>query len=306
MDRKMNVLRCPACKGMLSFTEKDIRCNACTRIYQFWKEIPVLLLPENSLFDPPKGSGKKPSRAFAWAKKLLPSMGHNLNAKDGYRRFADLLKTVAGKERAVVMVVGSGRGGIGIEELTNDLSVDLINLDVVATASLDVVGDAHYLPVADGSCDGVIIQAVLEHVLDPNRVVAELFRILKPNGIVYAETPFMQMVHERAYDYTRFSDLGHRHLFRNFTEVDRGITGGAGMTLLWAWCYFLRAFCRTRGAANIALAIGRLTGFWLLWIDRLLRNNPGCYDACSGVYFLGRKTVDSIPAREIVTSFRGL
>jgi SAM-dependent methyltransferase len=41
------------------------------------------------------------------------------------------------------------------------------------------------------------IQAVLEHALDPPVVVAEIYRVLKPGGLVYADTPFMQRVHER-------------------------------------------------------------------------------------------------------------
>jgi ubiquinone/menaquinone biosynthesis C-methylase UbiE len=67
------------------------------------------------------------------------------------------------------------------------------------------VADGHQLPIADGSVDGVWIQAVLEHVLDPSIVVQEIHRVLTPGGVVYAETPFMQPVHEGAYDFTRFS-----------------------------------------------------------------------------------------------------
>jgi SAM-dependent methyltransferase len=202
--------------------------------------------------------------------------------------------------------LGAGAGGIGIDQLTSQYNIDLINLDVVANEKLDVVADAHHLPFGDGSCDGIVIQAVLEHVLDPHRVVSEIHRVLRPAGLLYAETPFMQMVHERAYDFTRFTDLGHRYLLKDFAEIERGITGGPGMSLLWAWCYFLRAFCRRRWTANIALGIGRFTGFWLLWIDKLLTNGPGSYDACSGLFFLGRKTNSSITPRELIREFRGL
>ena len=50
--------------------------------------------------------------------------------------------------------------------------------------------------LADASVDGVIVQAVLEHVLDPRTVAAEVERVLRPRGMVYAETPLMQQVHE--------------------------------------------------------------------------------------------------------------
>ena len=37
----------------------------------------------------------------------------------------------------------------------------------------------------------MLVQAGLEHVRDPWQVVAEIHRVLKDDGLVYAETPFM-------------------------------------------------------------------------------------------------------------------
>ncbi len=85
--------------------------------------------------------------------------------------------------------------------------------------------------MTDESFDGVICQAVLEHVLDPYRCVEEIHRVLRPNGLVYAETPFMQQVHGGTHDFTRFTHLGHRRLFRKFAEVDSGVVCGPGMAL---------------------------------------------------------------------------
>ena len=42
-------------------------------------------------------------------------------------------------------------------------------------------------------------------MLDPPRVVAEMHRVLRPGGLLYAEIPFMQQVHEGAYDFTRYT-----------------------------------------------------------------------------------------------------
>ena len=207
---------------------------------------------------------------------------------------------------ATVLVIGAGLGGLGTAELYNDPAIKTINSDILPSANLDLIADAHYLPIADAACDGVVIQAVLEHVLDPVMVVAEIHRVLKPGGVVYAETPFMQMVHERAYDYTRFTDLGHRNLFKHFSEIDRGIIGGAGMTLAWAWCYFLRAFAQGKKSALTAVILGRFMTFPLLWIDRWLARKPGSYDACSGCYFLGTKADRPITHAQLVEGFRGI
>jgi hypothetical protein len=64
-------------------------------------------------------------------------------------------------------------------------------------------------------------------------VVAEIFRVLKPNGIVYADTG--------TFDFTRFTRSGHRWLFRHFEEIDSGVSVNAGVALMWSIRYFVRS-----------------------------------------------------------------
>ncbi len=80
--------------------------------------------------------------------------------------------------------------------------------DIYYSANVQFIADAHSILLRDASVDAVVIQAVLEHVLDPQQVVDEIWRVLKPSGLVYAETPFLQHVHEGAYDFTRFTESG--------------------------------------------------------------------------------------------------
>ena len=95
----------------------------------------------------------------------------------------------------------------------SDQAIRLIGFDIYCSTLTQFVADGHQIPLRDGSVDGVLVQAGLEHVLDPWRVVAEIHRVLKDDGLVYAETPFMQQVHEGPYDFTRFTESGHRYLF---------------------------------------------------------------------------------------------
>jgi len=202
--------------------------------------------------------------------------------------------------RSQVLIVGGGGGGNGTKTLFADENLDLIAFDIYATPLTQFIADGHQIPLADGSVDAVVIQAVLEHVLDPAQVVAEIHRVLAPGGVVYAETPFLQQVHEGPYDFTRFTESGHRYLFRKFTLLDSGIIGGPGTQLLWSIDYLARSLFRSRLAGGVTKALF----FWVRLLDRLCPY-PYAVDSASGCYFLGRRSDREISPREIIKYYRG-
>jgi SAM-dependent methyltransferase len=202
-------------------------------------------------------------------------------------KFIDLLKRDS--RRPVVLVVGGGTIGSGADKLYRDSSIELVGTDVYASPHTVLVADAHRLPFDDGVFDGVWVQAVLEHVLEPATVVAELHRVLRLEGLVYAETPFMQQVHERAYDFSRFTQSGHRWLFRRFSEISAGPIGGAGVALIWSIRYFARAL----GAGDKLSRLIVLPFFWIRFFDAFGRGRAAA-DAASGFFFLGRRAEQAI------------
>src|SRR5262249_5944883 len=139
----------------------------------------------------------------------------------------------------------------------------IVVTDVAYHPGVDAVCDGHDLPFLDDHFDFVMLTAVLEHVLAPDRVVAEVARVLKKGGVVYAGTPFMQQVHMGAYDFQRFTDLGHRWLFREFDEVRRGTCGGPASTLVWALIYFATALSSNRRVSRVLGLLTRCMTFWL-------------------------------------------
>lgn len=221
--------------------------------------------------------------------------GSRSASRENIFRFKALLPT-----RPVVLMVGAGTMGAGCEVLYEDWDVRQIAFDIYPSNLTQLVADAHQIPLADNSVDGVIIQAVLEHVLEPAAVVAEIYRVLKPGGIVYAETPFMQQVHEGAYDFTRFTELGHRWLWRQFDEIDRGVIGGPGLSLYWTARYFCRAVLRQRRLADF-MSVPFLV---LSAVDHLL---PLTWkiEGATGVCFLGRRAANPLPRDELVSYYLG-
>ena len=158
-------------------------------------------------------------------------------------------------QRPRILVIGGGTVGAGLEELYADPTVDLICFDIYASPAVQFIADGHAIPLADGSVDGVVVQAVLEHVLEPTMVAKEIHRVLRSGGIVYADTPFLLPVHEGPYDFTRFTDSGHRYLFRSFERIDSGSIAGAGTALRWSIGYFVRALTRSSKLGSIAAAL---------------------------------------------------
>ncbi len=213
-------------------------------------------------------------------------------------RFVENLKGSA--ERPKVLVIGGGSKGQGTSALYDDPAISVIAFDIYDTPRVQFVADAHQIPIIDGHFDGVVIQAVLEHVLEPQRVADEIWRVLKPGGLVYAETPFMQQVHEGAYDFTRFTESGHRYLFRRFAMIGSGASAGPGRQLMWSVDYFARSVFRSRAAGKVA----KLAFFWAQYFDTIIPESYAIDGAC-GVYFLGSKSDQVITPDAIITHYGG-
>lgn len=72
----------------------------------------------------------------------------------------------------------------------------------------DIFGDGHKLPFKDNCFDLILSQAVIEHLCDPFTAVAEMLRVLKPGGVVYVESAFMQPLHAVPYHFFNTTSWG--------------------------------------------------------------------------------------------------
>ncbi len=99
-------------------------------------------------------------------------------------------------------------------------ATEYLTLDIRTDVGADIVGDLHEVPREDVSLDTVIATEVLEHCLDPGKVVGEIHRLLRPGGVCVLSTRFIHPYHPDPHDYFRFSRDGLEHLFRDFSEVE--------------------------------------------------------------------------------------
>lgn len=306
------ILRCPNCRSNLMLQSGHFCCTRqlCGMRFPIVDGIPVLINDHNSLFKRADFVSKRNTtfdlargRFIRRADRWLPSLSRNISTKRNYRAFAELLLNRS--SNPVVLVIGGSILGRGMEGLASEPRIELVETDVSFGPRTRLICDAHDLPFEDESFDGVVAQAVLQYVVEPSRCLREIERALKPRGLVYAESAFMQQVVHGRYDFTRFTHLGLRRLFRGFEEVASGPATGPGMALAWSCQFFLLSFATTRWTRRASYAFARLTLFWLKYLDAALLDKPGTYDAASGFFFMGQKSDKPLSDRELVTLYRG-
>lgn len=104
----------------------------------------------------------------------------------------------------------------------------------------DLLWDGKTIPLDNESIDCAIATEVLEHCPDPEIVMKEIWRVLKPGGILFFTVPFLWNLHETPHDEYRYTPFAlKRHLIQSsFTEIEIKAMGGwdaalAQMLGLW-------------------------------------------------------------------------
>lgn len=306
-----NLFICPRCASAVRSNGAQLHCTGASCRYAddpfpVVSGVPALVDFDHSVLDADRlitveGASEVRRSRFQAALRRLAHPA-NKTAPANVARMLELLHAdpaMAGR-RPRILVIGGGAVGDGLDLLYEDSTVDLISFDIYVSPNVQFIGDGHAIPISDNAVDGVVIEAVLEHVLEPSVVAKEIHRVLRSGGIVYADTPFLQQVHEGPFDFTRFTDSGHRYLFRDFERIDSGTVAGAGTALRWSISYFVRALTRS-------VRLGSLTAlcfFWLSYLDRIL-DPKHSVDAASSVFFLGRKADVPITEADIIDYYQG-
>jgi SAM-dependent methyltransferase len=76
------------------------------------------------------------------------------------------------------------------------------------------VCDLTTIPVEDNRFDLVLCSQVLEHIPEPEKVLKELFRVLKPGGTLWLTAPLFYEEHETPYDFYRYTQYGLKYLLK--------------------------------------------------------------------------------------------
>ncbi|HUN39959.1 MAG TPA: class I SAM-dependent methyltransferase [Acetobacteraceae bacterium] len=124
---------------------------------------------------------------------------------------APVLDVVRNNPDKLMLDVGAG--------LRRIYYANVVNTDIYASVSTDVICIAEDLPFADSQFDGVFCFATLEHTRRPWDVASEICRVLKPGGTIMIDYPFMQPVHGYPHHYFNATPLGNRSLFEAACDI---------------------------------------------------------------------------------------
>jgi len=309
---------CPTCKTALgNLTAPETRCtnSDCGAVYPIIDGCPVLVNEKNSVFAISDFTGQqvttmdlrdeaeKPQDTWSQLKRFLsriePPISKNVSDFPSEEALRSVVDRCDGRPR--ILIIGAGDA-----QLSTDVAAQLVYTDVALGPLTQMICDAHDIPFTDGFFDMVVANSVLEHVADPYRCVEEIYRVLKPSGFVYAITPFMQQVHMGRYDFTRFTHLGHRRLFRRFDEEKSGVANAQATAFAWAVERYFAGFTDNPRIYARIRTLARFIGWPFLQADRIMARNRGAYDAASAYYFFGRKSEKTLSDREIIQAYRGM
>jgi SAM-dependent methyltransferase len=282
----LDILQCPICSNkIIDYNDKyicsNLNCNL--NIIQYNNKL-VLIDFNNSVCKIEKYLAFNPIlyieriSVFNFFKKVINyhivmKSVYNIKKIDKY--FSNKVKT---------LIIGGGTIGNGTNLLYNNDKYEVISFDIYDSNYVDFISDAHSIPIKDNSFDLVIIQAVLEHVVNPTLVVSEIYRILKFDGYVYSETPFLQQVHEGPYDFTRYTNSGHILLFSNFKLIESGFIAGVFSTFLLSVENLITALFRNKYIGKII----RYSLFWLSYFDTFI-DTKYHVDGGSCFFYIGKK-----------------
>jgi len=168
------------------------------------------------------------------------------------------------------------------------LGENVITLDRFSQA--DISADALSLPIKPSSVEVVVSIAVLEHLKEPTQAINEMNRVLKKDGEVYLEIPFLQPFHASPNDFYRATLPGLKHWCRNFKELESGACVGPGSAVAWIEIEYLRLWFRHIPILGItAELLFRLWALPLKFLDYFLIKRKDAHITASAVYFHGKK-----------------
>ncbi|MBA7608043.1 hypothetical protein ES703_15217 [subsurface metagenome] len=119
---------------------------------------------------------------------------------------------------------GKPLGGSYLRFLKFDKKVEILRLDIDRETKPDYKIDFEKdsLPFKKNSIDAILIFNLFEHIYNYNFLIKEIFRVLKPGGLVVGSVPFLIRIHPDPKDFFRYTKQALKQIFKenNFSKIE--------------------------------------------------------------------------------------
>lgn len=206
--RLASILCCPHCHGALDWAVGSIACTSCNSEYP--RRVGRPDFAEATFDDTEDAAFQQERMHHRSLRGRLYDLGQRI-----------ITSEYAPKDYRAGFLAGVHPGAIIVEFGSGNrrLSNEIINIDLFLFPNVDVAADIEHTPIADESVDYAILDSVVEHVPNPQAVVEEVRRVLKPGGKLFCINPFLFPYHGYPAHYCNFTRDGMQHLLRNFSEA---------------------------------------------------------------------------------------
>ncbi|NNF07070.1 MAG: methyltransferase domain-containing protein [Candidatus Eisenbacteria bacterium] len=288
-ERFRPTLACPDCRCPLKDQGSDkLECLECKASYPVVNGVPRLLSGQSSDVGEAGDAfffrdDTREAVADRWGVRRLTNLPNPAIASRRPVKTKEVFEKHVVRGEGLILNLGSG-----VHKLYENPNV--MNLDISPHGNVDVVGDGMALPLLDNQFDGAVLDAVLEHVPNPFRVIEEVHRVLKPGGFVLAHAPFLYPYHGAPHDYFRYTDSGLRQVFHQFEEVECDTDHLPTRSLQ----EIMRAYVGIFADGRKLSFLFRFVTAWLMWpwkfLDHYLQNKAKSHVVVTGFSYLGRKS----------------
>lgn len=189
--RYPEILACPYCSSSIEEAATEVRCHGCQRQFPKRRGAPVFTNGEDGILS-----------------HLLVTNPTNPNAVD---------HTQIIQSEKLVLDLGAGN------PRDSEHYPNVVFHEFVQYAYTDVVSTCERLPYHEGTFDAVISKAAFEHLARPWDMADEIYRVLKPGGMVRVDTAFMFPLHGDPYHFFNMTLDGAREIFKRFESIRDGV-----------------------------------------------------------------------------------
>ena len=126
-------------------------------------------------------------------------------------------------DKTFVLNIGSGN---------KRLAPHVKNLDIIKDLNVDYVCSADKIPIESNSVDLIITQEAFEHIPNSAEAIKECYRILKNDGKIYFQVPFIIGYHPGPTDFFRFTKEGIEKFLKDvgfkIEKIEITVAGATG------------------------------------------------------------------------------